>query len=106
MGRPPPRAWGAVPIRIARRRGYCVGAAKCCAAESPLPSPMNKPLSLTILAVGIVLLVFGLNSHESLASTAKEAVTGTPTDKSMWLIVLGIVGIVIGGFNSLFRRSS
>lgn len=67
---------------------------------------MNKALALTILAVGIVLLVFGINSHESLASSAKEAVTGTPTDKSIWLIVLGIVGIVIGGFNTLFRRSN
>lgn len=67
---------------------------------------MNRILALAILAVGIVLLVFGINSHESLASSAKEAVTGTPTDKSMWLIILGIVAIVVGGFNSLFRRGN
>ena len=66
---------------------------------------MNRPLAFTILVVGVVLLLFGLNAHDSLASQTKEAVTGTPTDKSMWLIVLGIVGIVVGGFNSLFRRS-
>lgn len=66
---------------------------------------MNRPLALTILVVGVVLLLFGLNAHDSLASQTKEAFTGTPTDKSMWLIVLGIVGILIGGFNSLFRRS-
>lgn len=67
---------------------------------------MNKALSLTILVVGIVLLIFGINAGDSLASSAKEAVTGTPTDKSMWLIVLGIVGIVVGGASALFRRSS
>jgi len=71
-----------------------------------IPTAMNKPLALTILAVGIVLLVFGINAHDSLASTAKEAVTGTPTDKSMWLIILGIVGIVVGGFSTLFRRGN
>jgi hypothetical protein len=67
---------------------------------------MNKALALTILVVGIVLLIFGINAHDSLASSAKEAVTGTPTDKSIWLIILGIVGIVVGGFNSLFRRGN
>ena len=65
---------------------------------------MNKALSIAILVAGIVLLIFGINAHESLASSAKEVVTGTPTDKSIWLIVLGIVGILVGGFSS-FRRA-
>jgi hypothetical protein len=67
---------------------------------------MNKPLSFAILVVGIILLVFGLNAHDSVASSAKEAVTGTPTDKSLWLIVLGTIGIVTGGFGALFRRNN
>lgn len=66
---------------------------------------MNRPLSIAILVIGIVLLVFGINAHDSIASSAKEAVTGTPTDKSMLLIVLGVLGIVIGGFTSIFRRN-
>jgi hypothetical protein len=37
---------------------------------------------------------------------AKEAITGTPTDKSMWLIIGGIIGIIVGGLGSMFRRSS
>jgi hypothetical protein len=65
---------------------------------------MNKALSIAILVAGVVLLIFGINAHESLASSAKEVVTGTPTDKSIWLIVLGIVGILVGGFSS-FRRA-
>ncbi len=64
---------------------------------------MNKGLSIAILVVGVVLLIFGINAHESLASSAKEVVTGTPTDKSIWLIVGGIVAILVGGFNSLRR---
>lgn len=66
---------------------------------------MNKAISLTILVVGVVLLIFGINAHDSIVSNAKEIVTGTPTDKSMWFIILGIVGIIIGGLGSLFRRS-
>ena len=66
---------------------------------------MNKAASLALLVVGVVLLIFGINAHDSVVSGAKELVTGTPTDKSMWLIVLGVVGIIVGGLGSLFRRS-
>ena len=65
---------------------------------------MNKALSLAILVAGIILLIFGINAHESVASSAKELVTGTPTDKSIWLIVAGVVAILVGGFSS-FRRA-
>lgn len=68
---------------------------------------MNKALSLVFLVAGIVLLIFGLNSSHSVASSVSEAVTGTPTDKSMWLTILGAVGIVAGGAGLLAggRRS-
>jgi Mn2+/Fe2+ NRAMP family transporter len=67
---------------------------------------MNKALSIALLIVGVVLLVFGINAHDSLASSAKEAVTGAPTDRSIWLIVLGLIGIIVGGLNSFFGRSN
>jgi hypothetical protein len=66
---------------------------------------MNKAIYIAILIAGIVLLVFGLNAQDSLVSSTKEAITGTPTDKSMGLIVGGIVGIIIGGLGTMFRRS-
>ena len=66
---------------------------------------MNKAFAIALLIAGIVLLVFGINAQDSLASSAKEAVTGTPSDKSMWLIVLGLIGIIVGGLNSFFGRS-
>ena len=66
---------------------------------------MNKAASLALLVVGIILLVYGINAHGSIVSSAKEVVTGTPTDKSMWLIILGVIGIIIGGLGTLFRRS-
>ena len=65
---------------------------------------MNRAVFLVLLVVGVILLVYGINAHDSLASTAKQAVTGTPTDRSIWLIVLGVAGIIVGGLGSMFRR--
>jgi hypothetical protein len=44
---------------------------------------MNKAFSIAILVVGVVLLIYGINAHDSIVSSTKEAVTGTPTDKSL-----------------------
>ena len=59
---------------------------------------MNKPLSIAILVIGVILLIYGLSAGDSIASNVKESVTGTPTDKSLWLIIGGVLGIVVGGF--------
>jgi hypothetical protein len=59
---------------------------------------MNKPISIALLAIGVLLLILGLSAGDSIASNVKETVTGTPTDKSVWLIVGGVLGIIIGGF--------
>jgi hypothetical protein len=66
---------------------------------------MNKVVSLAIAVVGIILLVYGLNASDSAASHVSKTFTGNPTDKSIWLIALGVAGIVIGGATLLFRRS-
>lgn len=67
---------------------------------------MNKTISLVLLVLGVVLLIFGFNASESVASEVSEAVTGTPTDKSMWLIILGAVGVVAGGVGFFAGRKS
>lgn len=65
---------------------------------------MNKITSLAIFAAGVVLLVFGLNSADSAASSISEVVNGTPTDRSIWLIVLGIIGLLSGAAGLFFGR--
>ncbi len=72
--------------------------------ESAATHPMNKSVSILLLVAGIVLLIFGLNASDSVASSVSEAVTGTPTDRSMWLIVSGAVGIALGGFGLFASR--
>ncbi len=67
---------------------------------------MNTISSLALFVAGLVLLVFGLNSADSAASSISEAVTGAPTDKSIWLIVLGIIGLLSGGAGFFLGRRS
>lgn len=66
---------------------------------------MTKIPSIAFLAVGIILLVYGLNASNSISSSVTQAVGGSPTDKSIWLIVLGVLGILSGGFGLFIRRS-
>lgn len=64
---------------------------------------MNKPLGIALLVIGVVLIVFGINASDSLGSDISRFFTGTPTDKSMWLLIGGIVSAIVGLFFSLGR---
>ena len=57
---------------------------------------MNKIIGAALLAVGVLLLVMGINASESLSSEVSEVVRGTPTDRSIWLMVGGGVMGVAG----------
>ena len=57
---------------------------------------MNKIISLAILAGGIVLVIYGVAASESLSSDISRFFTGSPTDRTIWLMVGGIVAIIIG----------
>ena len=67
---------------------------------------MSKIPSIAFLVIGIVLLVYGIDASNSVSSSLSNAVTGSPTDKSIWLIVLGVPRHPLaGGFGLFFRRS-
>lgn len=57
---------------------------------------MNKLVWLVILAGGVVLVIYGISASESFSSDVSRFFTGSPTDKTIWLMIGGIVGIVIG----------
>lgn len=57
---------------------------------------MNKPLSLALLAGGILLVVLGINVSNSFGSDVSRFFTGSPTDKAIWMLVGGVVGVVAG----------
>lgn len=66
---------------------------------------MNKIPSVALFVAGIVLLVYGLDASNSVSSSVSQAVSGTPTDKSIWLIVLGVLGILSGTFGLFLRKA-
>ncbi|MBC7365400.1 MAG: DUF3185 family protein [Undibacterium sp.] len=66
---------------------------------------MSKVPSIAILVVGVILLVYGLSAADSVSSSVSNAVTGSPTNKSIWLIVLGVIGVITGGIGLVFRRA-
>lgn len=66
----------------------------------------RRAIGIALLVGGVVLLVFGLNASQSFASDVSEAFTGSPTDRSMWLLVSGAVAVVAGGLMTLGPGSS
>ncbi len=65
---------------------------------------MNNITGLAIIALGVVLLIFGFNASHSFSSDVSRTFTGNPTDKSMWLIIGGAAAVVVGIAMSLMGR--
>ena len=57
---------------------------------------MNKAISIAVLAGGILLLIFGIDAYNSSSSDISRFFTGSATDKSIWMLVGGVVAIVLG----------
>ena len=57
---------------------------------------MNKPISLALLVGGIILIVYGAAASDSVGSGVSRFFTGSPTDKTMWLLIGGAVAAVVG----------
>ena len=64
---------------------------------------MNRVISLAILAVGIVLVIYGIAASNSFGSDISRFFSGSPTDKTIWLLIGGVVAIIIG-LAGLLRR--
>jgi hypothetical protein len=62
----------------------------------PTVLTMNKPVSIALLAIGIVLIVFGVNASNSFGSSVSRFFTGSPTDKAIWLIIGGVLASIVG----------
>jgi succinate dehydrogenase/fumarate reductase cytochrome b subunit len=57
---------------------------------------MNKIFSIVLLVAGVVLIIYGINASHSIVSDFSRLFTGSPTDKSIWLLIGGIVAAAIG----------
>ena len=56
-------------------------------------------MGLVFLIAGIVLLIYGVAANDSITSGVSRLFTGSPTAKTIWLIVGGVVLSVFGIFS-------
>ena len=57
---------------------------------------MSKVISITILAGGLALIVFGMIAHDSASSDLTRVFTGSATEGSMWLLAGGLAATITG----------
>jgi hypothetical protein len=57
---------------------------------------MNKALGIALLAVGIMLIIFGVNASDSFNSDVSRFFNGRPTNETIWYLVGGVAACVIG----------
>jgi uncharacterized membrane protein YidH (DUF202 family) len=64
---------------------------------------MNRTISIVLIAVGLVLVIMGVNESDSVASDISRLFTNEPTDRALWLLIGGGALVLIGG-GGLFRN--
>jgi divalent metal cation (Fe/Co/Zn/Cd) transporter len=57
---------------------------------------MNKAASIAILAIGILLVIFGLNASNSFGSDFSRFFTGSPTNKAIWMLIGSVFASIVG----------
>jgi uncharacterized membrane protein YidH (DUF202 family) len=57
---------------------------------------MNKGIGIALLAVGIMLIIFGVNASNSFNSDMSRFFNGHPTNETIWFLVGGVAACVIG----------
>jgi hypothetical protein len=62
---------------------------------------MYRAIGLALLVAGIVLIIYGINASDSISSSVSRAVTGSPTNKTLWLLVGGSASAIAGAALSL-----
>jgi hypothetical protein len=64
---------------------------------------MNKVLSLSLVVCGIVLLGYSASASDSLGSDITRFLTGSPTNRTVWMLVGGALFTLVGGFGLVSR---
>jgi hypothetical protein len=57
---------------------------------------MSRAIGAALIAVGILLLVWGANASESFGSEVSRIFRGTPTDRTVWLLLGGAAASASG----------
>lgn len=65
---------------------------------------MSRILSIALVALGVILILWGLNASESFGSDVSRLFTGEPTDRTIWLLVGGVLSLGVGLAGTLRGR--
>ena len=57
---------------------------------------MNKPVSFVLLVLGISLITYGVGASDSVSSSLSRLFTGSPSDRTIWLLFGGASAVIIG----------
>lgn len=57
---------------------------------------MNKAIGIALLAVGIMLIIFGVNASNSFDSSMSRFFNGHPTNETIWFLIGGVAACIIG----------
>ncbi|PTX91711.1 DUF3185 family protein [Opitutus sp. ER46] len=57
---------------------------------------MNRTLSIALLVIGCALIIYGVSASTSFSSDVSRFFTGNPTDRSIWLLIGGVVAAIVG----------
>jgi hypothetical protein len=64
----------------------------------------NRIIGVVILAVGIVLVIFGMNASQAPLDQVSQTFTGRFTQTTMMYLIVGIVAVIGGGLLALSGR--
>lgn len=57
---------------------------------------MNKFISVVLLVGGVGLMILGVQATNSFSSDVSRFFTGSPTDKAIWMVIVGLLALVVG----------
>jgi len=57
---------------------------------------MNKTVGIVLLAIGIMLIIFGVNASDSFNSDVSRFFNGRPTNETVWYLIGGVAACIIG----------
>ena len=63
---------------------------------------MKLAIAVALLGGGVVLMILGITAMDSFSSEVSRFFTGTPTDKSVWMLIAGVV-IALAGLTLTLR---
>lgn len=55
-----------------------------------------RALGIALLVAGIVLLIFGIQASQSFSSNISQTFTGAPTNRAVWMFVVGLAASIVG----------